>query len=494
VTAQGFGSALSARLFPDRDVAYLPPVEWVGERLGEFLWSRQRMIAESVERNRFTAVPSANGIGKSFTAARIAAWWVDTRPIGTAIVVATAPTERQIDAVLWAELRHAHDLGGLAGTVTRGEWRVGATLVGLARKSTDFIDAERAAASFQGIHRPYTLVILDEASGIPSWLWRAVAGLTTAATARVLAIGNPLTPAGRFAEVCKPGSGWNVLPVSALDSPNFSGEKVPRRVADALPSTEWVAEMARDYGEGSPAYQSRVLGEFPEQGDDGLVSAAWITAAHERTLTAEGPISLGVDVARSGSDETVAYRCQGGVCRLAHSAHGADTMATAGAVTALRAEEADCRAVIDESGLGSGVVDRLRELGQTVEGFNGAQKARRPDRFANRRAECFWHLREQLRTGLLDLDLADDLLASQLLAVRWQTNSRGLIQIESKDDLRKRGIASPDRADALSMALAPAVAEAQFFPTEPNVAASLTAGLLRPDGRPLTADIWERRW
>lgn len=480
MTRRPLGDALTAHLFGDAPAA-TDPVEWIGEQLGAELWSKQREIGQSVVANRYTAVQSANGCGKSFTAGRLAAWWVASHPIGEAIVVCTAPTGRQIDAVLWPEIRAAHTRGQLPGALTRNEWRVGPTLVALARKSTDFVDSERAASTFQGIHRRYVLVILDEASGIQPWLWQAVNALTTAETARVLALGNPLDPASRFAEVCAPGSGWHTIHVSAFDTPAFTGEEVSARVLEVLPSQTWIDEIARDYGEASPAYRSRVLGEFPDLSDDGLVSAAWVREAQDRELEAKGQAVLGVDVARTGDDETVILRNQGGRVRLAHAARGADLMATTGKVARLLAEDPEAHAVVDAIGIGAGVVDRLREQRLDAEGFNSSERADKPDRFANRRAESYWTLREELREGRLDLDPDDDRLASQLLTIRWQVNSSGKVQIESKDSMRRRGVSSPDRADALAMAVGGRRTSGQPTIALPPRANGLDESLGRPE-------------
>ena len=94
-----------------------------------------------------------------------------------------------------------------------------------------------------------------------------------------------------------------------------------------------------------------------------------------------------------------------------------------------------------------------RRNGTRATAFNSAEKASRPDRFLNRRAQAFWALRDELREGRIDRDSEDEELAAQLLAIRWTVNSRGQIQIESKDEMRKRGLPSPDRADAVAMAL-----------------------------------------
>lgn len=461
-------TALLERVFPEAAGPRPDPVDWIADRLGERPWSRQQEIARSVVDHRYTAVQSAHGVGKSYIASRLIAWWVSVHPLGSAFAIATAPTGDQIGAIMFRELGAAQRRGGLPGEITgvgagAKRWTVEGQQVALGRKSQDFIDPDRAAASFQGIHARHELVVLDEASGIQPWLFDAADALATNEGARVLAIGNPTDPQSRFAEVCAPGSGWNVIQVSAFDSPNFTGERVAPDVAAGLTGPTWVEERRARWGERSSQYIARVLGEFPEEAEDTLISRAWVRAAQGRDCT-EGarqaaslgePAVYGVDVARAGSDETMIYRAHGGVVRLEHRARGHDTMRTTGEVARrLRAVPAGSAvAVVDVIGLGAGVYDRLREQGLEARQFQASERARQPERFANRRAEAYWFLREELREGRVDLDPEDEELAAQLLAVRWRTDSRGRTLIESKDEMRRRGVPSPDRADACSMAV-----------------------------------------
>ena len=402
MTRPGLGSRLTASLFPEDSAVGRDPAQWIEETFGDELWTKQREIAESVAVNRVTAVPSANGCGKTWLDARLSAWWIMSAPIGESIFVATAPVSRQVDSGFWAELRTCHARGGLPGVITRDEWRIADTLVGVAKTSTDYTDEARASAAWQGLHRRRVLVVVDEASGVRPWLYRSLPALMTGATARLLLTGNPLAPTGDFFEACKPGSGANVIRVNALESPNFTDEKVGPRLAEVLPSQAWLDEMRRDYGEASPAYMARVEGRFPPQSDDGLISADWIREAHEREFveddTTNDVPTLSADIARSGGDETVVVRLRAGRARVVHTARGHDLMRTTGEIAKrVRAEFAgEAEVVVDATGLGSGVVDRLREQGFGVDAFNGAERADDPARFANRRASSYWALREAL--------------------------------------------------------------------------------------------------
>ena len=251
------------------------PQAWARDKLGTHLWSKQREIVASVAENRRTAVHSCHGAGKSYTAATIASWWIDIHPPGDAIVVSTAPTYKQVHAVLWEEIRAAHRKGKLPGTVLQtDEWKIGDVLVGMGRKPAD-----HDPHGFQGIHRRYVLAILDEACGIPDALWTAVEAITTNADCRILAIGNPDDPATEFGKVCAPGSGWNVIGISSFDTPNLSGEDIPDQLRPMLPDPGWVEDARKRWGEDSPVYKSKVLGEFPDVSEDTLIPQRWIAAA-----------------------------------------------------------------------------------------------------------------------------------------------------------------------------------------------------------------------
>ena len=345
-----------------REIWRRDPAQWAHDRLGgAHLWSKQRDIVDSVVEHRRTAVKSCHGVGKSWVGGMIAAWWVDTRPPGEAIVVSTAPTYKQVHAVLWEEIRKQHRVGELPGVVTLDdEWKIDGMLVGMGRKPADHDEH-----GFQGIHRRYVLAIIDEACGVPKSIYTGVEAITTNADCRILAIGNPDDPNTEFGKVCAPGSGWNVLQIASQDSPNFTGEPVPDALRHLLPTPEWVDDAAKRWGTSSPLYMSKVLGEFPEVGDNTLISPALIKAAQDRELTPAGDNTLGVDVARFGTDQTVMLHRRGPVARIVRTIASSPTTQTAGEVLAL-AKRHGCRAQVDGVGVGGGVVDMLREEQEQV--------------------------------------------------------------------------------------------------------------------------------
>ncbi len=454
---------------------------------GHDLWAKQEAIVRSVWQRPKTAVRSGHGTGKSYSSARIALAFLTALPGST--VVTTAPTHRQVEKILWKEIRSGHrtsrmSIGGrplLTELKIRDDWFA----FGFA---TDVPD------NFQGMHAPYILVIVDEASGVAAPIWEALEGLLAGGHSRLLAIGNPTDPTGDFAALFKePGVAKHHI--SVFDTPNFtatgitqadieSGEWEAKSQAylaergeypyPALVTPEWVASRFKKWGKDSPLYQSRVLGDFPKEADNVLIPLSWIEAAHRRQWDSpepqEGqespkpPRILGVDVAWQGSDLSAIYRRTGRQVRRRATISGMDPMQLTGMVANLMNEEAvDC-ANVDVIGIGAGVATRLDELGHPVQAINVGAGAYDPERFANLRAEIFWNLREALdpkNPNALDLDEADEELTEELSVIRFKHRSNGQIVIEPKDGetakwgIKKRLGRSPDRADAVALSLIP---------------------------------------
>lgn len=466
------------KLFPSPDPYASDPIGWHNKKIRGYLWSRQQEILESVRDNRYTAVPSCHGPGKTYTASTAAAWWIDCHPPGTAFVITTAPTDSQVKTILWREIRRRHRKAQMPGRITLdAHWYMGDTpredeIVGLGRKPQDY-DPD----AFQGIHAKYILIIVDEAGGVPMQLFNALETLMTNEQARILAIGNPDDPAAYFETICRHGSGWNVIPISAFDTPNFTGEYIPENLRDELVTKTWVDERRMKWGVGSPLWTSKVLGQFPQISDDTLITPAMWRLACENIIPGMGHGVYGWDVARFGADETVGYRNRDGRIRRVYSGHKQDTVKTKNVIKMhlLQHGPTYVPAVVDVVGVGAGVVDMLRHEGANVIPFNGGESPLDGTRFANKRAEVYWGLRDQLEAGVVDLDELDEDLRAQLTAIKWKLTRRGQILIESKDDMRKRGIASPDRADAVMMSAALGVV--QSSPT-PIVVPTITGDLL----------------
>jgi phage terminase large subunit len=423
------------------------PVEFVRDILGADPWERQADILQALACESRVTVRSCNNAGKTLCAAWAALWFLQTRP--GSIVVTTAPTTRQVKDLLWRRIRAAFNG---ARTPLNGRCLTQMLECGTDWYATGFSTDEEV--NFQGPHSPHgVLFIGDEASGLAEWLFQAASGFMTEAGAKMLLIGNPNVASGYFYNSHLTWPDRQRFHISAFDVP----EHVLRPA--------WKVQMLEDYGEDNPAYQVRVLGEFPEQGEDSLISLKWINDAQERSEQNEdrrepsSPFDMGVDIARFGSDESVAYVRQGGRVTLCDHWRGNDTMASAGRIAALAGRVAARTIKVDEIGVGAGVLDRLREQGIPAEGINVGEAAFDKEHYANRRSEIFWDLRERFRTGDIAIPKDDDLLMAQLVALKFTYTSRGQIKLESKEDMAKRrgtaqGWASPDRADALAIAFA----------------------------------------
>jgi len=438
------------------------PAFFAEDVLGSRWWFRQREIAESVACSRRTIVKSGNGVGKTYLAADLALWFLYSFPGST--VLTTAPTWRQVRHVLWEEIRRRFRtaLKPLPGVLLSTRISAGEGWQALGLATTDGV-------RFQGFHGRDLLVILDEASGIPNEIWEAVEGVAVGANNRILAIGNPLHASGRFYEIFRGAGEWKRITMNALEHPNITGKgpAVPGAITrDALRQRieEWCQEVQEDAPsdgdifrwEGKPyrpsnLFRTRVLGEFPDADDEALISLRWVEAAMERSLPPVGERRMAVDVARFGADCTVIGCRVGPVLVDMAVIHGADTMEVAGRIAAKAYQFHPQSIAVDSIGVGAGVVDRLVELGiEGVEAVNVALPAWDTERFANRRAELYWSLRELLRCGEIVLP-KDEHLRRDLASIHYKHTSQGKIQIESKDEMKRRGLASPDRADMAAM-------------------------------------------
>jgi len=427
------------------------PNGWVTNRLGEHLWSKQQAVAASVAANRRTAVRSCNGAGKTRVASRLATWWVDTRPVGEAIVVSTAPTFGQVRAALWQEIGDAHRKGGLVGDCHQTEWWSEGVLLGFGRTPAHY-----DPTAFQGIHRRYVLVILDEACGIPKDLWVAAGALATNDDSRVLAIGNPDDPSSHFASVCQEGSGWSVLGISAFDSPNFTGEPLPPGLAELLVGPVWVEEQRMDVGEDSPVWESKVLGRFPAEAEDSVVRWSALVGCHRAGQHHEvnEPVELGVDVG-AGGDQTVVVERRGPVAGRMWRRFTPDRDQVVALVLHAIAETGATTVKVDAIGIGW---DIAADVGKTVEGVrtvpvNVGSASSQPYRFPRLRDQIWWEVGRRLtEDGAWDLSKLPDSTLTQLASPRYALDASGRVKVEPKDETRKRLGRSPDEADALLLA------------------------------------------
>lgn len=424
------------------------PVYFNNMALNGQLWSKQVEILESVRDYKKTVVRSGHGVGKTHIVAKLVLWWLFS--FFPSKVVTTAPTWTQVENVLWKEIGRTYSgakvpLGGrlkrTALTLESEDWFA----IGL---STD--EAER----FQGFHSPNLLVVFDEAPGVLPIIWEAAQGLMTGEHNKFIGIGNPISPSGPFYDAFY-GAGadqYNKIHVSCEDIPNVKENK---EIFPGLTSKAWVEEREAEWGRQSPLFMSRVLGEFPIEGANTLIPLKWCEeACVKKTQFVDRNKYMGVDVARYGDDATVITIYQPPVKR-SWSLQGKDTMTVANEVLRIYNEERPNVVVVDDTGVGGGVVDRLLQLKIPTVGVNFSQSAHNKTMFRGIRDEIYWTLREKFRTNQLVLDKGKDAkLINQLSSIQYKILDRsGKVQIESKGEMKKRGLPSPDDADSYALAV-----------------------------------------
>lgn len=406
----------------------------------------------------------------SWLMARLIGWWIDSHPLGQAFVVTTAPTNKQVKAVLWKEIRRVWKTANLPGRMNQTEWWINGEMVAMGRKPSDY-----DPTAFQGIHAKWMLLIIDEGCGVPEQIYIAGNSLAANEFSRIVVIGNPDDADSHFAKVCEPGSGWNVIPISAFDTPNFTGEDAPIEVKENLVSHIYVEEMKRDVGEDSGVYVSKVLGRFPINKIDGVIPLSWIRQCQDDDVEYSNdmllPVELGVDVGAGGDDTSIRVR-HGILAGESLSLTTPEAEEAYAAIVEMIVRNNATRVKIDVIGLGWGLIGMLRQtilrgrhyneiLEEEVDisfcevvGVNVGQAATDPTRFPRLRDQLWWEVgRELSRTKGWDLRNVDDVTVGQLIRPTWRPDLANRHKIESKEDTMKRThTKSPNEADALLLA------------------------------------------
>lgn len=445
-----------ARIYPDW---------WIETVLGASLWPMQIAIAQSTFYHPRTTVRSCEASGKTFDAGRIAmAFLYNHYP---AVVLSTAPTNRQVEDILWKEIRVAFAGAKfpLEGNLTRKRLELSDNhyAVGFA---TD--EPERML----GYHEANILVIGDDAAGLTNDIFGAIENPIATGNAHLLLLSNPTQSVGAFRDTFSSDL-YKKFHISAFDTPNLacfgitqedieSGEWEKKWAGQALPFPQLmnpakVAERYKNWGKGSYLYVVFILGDFPEAGVNNLMRLSDIEFAMSREFERkEYEKSLKVaalDVSRYGDDECCFAIRQGNKVLDAVTWGHQETGYTTGRAATLIRENKPVRTYIDVVGLGAGVYDNLkREIGTEYKilEFDSGKPALDTERYLNRRAEGWWDFKKKLDDGELDLP-DDDKLKAQLSDIRYTYTPRGLLQIESKEDAKARGSKSPDVGDAVMM-------------------------------------------
>lgn len=400
---------------------------------------------------------SGHGIGKSACVSWIILWAISTFPDTKGVV--TANTENQLKTKTWVELAKWYRL-----FIGRDFFKMTATALFSSdpnHERTWRIDmvpwSERNTEAFAGLHNQgkRILVIFDEASAIPDIIWETTEGALTDRDTEILwcVFGNPTRNKGRFRECFAGGRFAHRWSYAAIDSREVS-------ITDKQQIQRWVD----DYGEDSDFVRVRVRGVFPRVDSESFISLDLVLrAVHREVLPQSGAVVLGVDVARFGDDASVIYpRCgRDAKTRAPEIYQGLDTMALAGKVATACLRYRATMVFVDGGGVGGGVVDRLRQLQIPVYevDFGSGADGVNPDdgtKYANKRAEIWGALREWLKTGSI-VDIAtgeNQTLSSELTGPGYGLNKKEEILLESKADMRKRKVPSPNVADALACTFA----------------------------------------
>lgn len=435
-------------------------IEW---KDGEGPAVYQDEILTELPRKKRVAVRGPHGLGKTGLAAWVVICFALTRDGEDWKCPTTASAWRQLTKYLWPEI-HKWSRKLRWDKIGRQPFDIRSELLQINLKLATgeaFAVASDNHALIEGAHADSLLYLFDEAKAIPVETFDASEGAFSgggSTEAFALAISTPGEPVGRFYDIHSRRSGYedwwtrHVTLDEAIDSGRIS--------------RDWAEQRKKQWGEDSAIYHNRVLGEFCASDEDGVIPLAWIEAANERWRTWEDAggntfqfTALGVDVGggKARDNTSFAYRRENVLSEIKKN-NNEDTMQTAGRVAGVLKKHRG-RAVVDVIGIGAGVVARLKEQKLNVIPFNASERSTAKDRseelgFVNKRSAAWWNLREMLDPANNE-DIAlppDDLLTGDLTAPHWRVMSGGKIQIESKDDIKKRIGRSTDDGDAVVMA------------------------------------------
>lgn len=467
--------------------AFRDPVLYQKNVLLRRLWSKQEEIIRSVIANPLTCCKGCHASGKTFTAMGLPLWWLTRHQHSR--VFTTAPTLRQVKAH-WRDIHTARSNSPLCKQTIPQP-----TITGIMIDSDRYAEgaSSNSSVNLQGMHAPNVLIIADEAPGISADIWPAIEGIRSGGHVRVLKLGNPTVPSGDFYDsFTKHRAIYNPISISAFDTPNFqrpdgsfiteedllamSAEDLAYNPFPGLITRSWVRERLAIWGTNHPQYQSRVLAQFPGADPYSIFALDWIERAKRDPTTSEineanriGWMQVGIDVAGAGSDETVLTVRIGGIILEQHYWPDADSRGRVAAVLQRLAQGKYLKTpanedwihriearplrlvVVDTIGIGYNFAFHLADMGFPIWGFNAGARPVDAAQFVNAKAEAHWTFRTYLQEDLV-AGLADEETAAQLSTIRYRENSRGLIEIESKDERNKRGIpGSPDRCESVVM-------------------------------------------
>ena len=435
------------------------PEDFCRDILGiDSYWSKQKDILKAIAKHKKVTVRSGHDVGKSFVAADVVLWFLTSFP--PAIVITTAPTWRQVERVLWGEI-HQHYIKSkhyLGGQLLQTELNHSAKHYA-AGFSSDKPDA------FQGFHEKNVLVVVDEASGVEDNIFEQIESILSNENARLLLIGNPTRSVGYFADSFSDPT-FHKIHISCLESPNVKSGKI---IYPALVIKKWCDEKKEKWGEDSPFYQARVLGNIPKESEDVLIKMEWIQRAvlrHEKFAPVFGKkfedVQYSIDVARKGKNKTVHLLRSGRRILKIKDYQGYDLMQTVGcAQEFLHDEQYEItNLIVDDNGVGGGVTDRLIELGfeDILVPVNAGEKADDEPRYVNKRSELADRVKNAFQRNELDIPDHEELqfecsnqYYDHTSDYKLRVMPKSLLKKLVKKLTGKRDFDSPDFFDALCL-------------------------------------------
>lgn len=452
------------------------PLLYIEKQLNIRTWSGMRYIIDAVWNNKRTSVRAAHGVSKTFTAAVIAVTFLNL--FRNSIVITTAPTERQVRDLLWKEIGGLYDsMSMLRGTYTTSPLRVKIKpdwyMVGFSTEKQHNIE---------GYHAPHLLWILDEAKGLPQWVYDAVEGSLTGGTAKVLEISttdgaDQQTPFAKHHT--KERTQWKTIHFSGFDSPfvnadnfkhlnpktcqelkkygkSFNKQEWPDELKSKIQITDedWIKDKEITWLKTrKDLWDTKVCGELSDITMHNIIPLSWVESAINAEVTVMETVgTYGVDVGAGGDPSVVIKRLDKKVL-FVYAWVDNDTMSTTGEIIRLRNDTGIVK--IDMIGVGHGPYNRLAELGVPVIGVDSRNKPS-PEfelEFINLRAQMWWHLRDlfmkQYQHGNTISIPDDEEMIEELTTVAYKTASNGKIKVEDKEEVKKRLGRSTNKADAL---------------------------------------------
>ena len=460
-------SRLKARLRHEKQQRFAQqeladPVLWAENRFGR-VWSKQREILRAVEKYRRVAVRSCHSSGKSRIAAVAALRHLGRYPAGEALVITTSHRSSQVRTVLWKEIGTLFDDSGIQGRCNQTEIQI------LVRNPRTKRSREKIAAfgyrpddtdesAFQGHHARYTMILLDEAAQIPEPIWIGADSIMASGTGCILAIGNPTHPNTPFHRCFQPNSLYHQIHISAFMTPNFNPLEAELLKAEGhedllevVTQPHYVDDMKRLWGEDNPNYRARILGEFPDSIVFGFFPDVCIEAARSLVFAPEGRPILGCDIG-GGRDANVVYERRKCNLRRIHKDYEVDPEVTGKKIVELMDKRPGSIAIIDHRGIGKEAYEYANgKRAGRVFGCGFGDEAKDKLNYHDRKAELYTTFRDRLVDRDVDIDERIEDLIEDMRAIKGLTDSKGRIQIESKEATRKVLKRSPDDLDAAAL-------------------------------------------